>query len=104
MPSSIDSLRLGKANDGRRRLSDEERESIRRKHAGGQGVRSISREFPHVSRRLIQFVLFPARLKVLHDTVKREKRWGKYYHKDAWRETMRKHREKKKTLHAKRII
>jgi hypothetical protein len=71
-----------KMDDGRRKLSDEDKESIVAKYKSGASIHSIAREFyaSHgVCRRTVQFVLFPERDKKLKEQVKKEKRWNKYY-------------------------
>lgn len=90
--------KIPKDKDGRRKLTDQERQSIRAAYNGGQGIHSISRDYPFVSRRLIQFVLFPDRERKLRAIVKKEKRWLRYYHKDKQRAYMRKHRDKRRFL------
>lgn len=107
MPSKTDSLRVGPANDGRRKLMDDERAEIRRKYLSANivsgtrnpcSMRSLAAEYG-VSRRLIQFCVYPERDKVQKERVKKERRWLKWYDKEKHRDSMRKLREKKKRIH-----
>ncbi len=88
-------------DDGRRKLSDEDKTFIRVKYGSGASIRSIAHEF-HAShgicRRTIQFVLFPERDKKLKEQIIKEKRWNKYYSKDRQREYMQKYRAKKRKI------
>lgn len=85
--------------DGRVKLSDADREHIKKLHASGETIRSIWRMYEDkCSRRTIQFVLFPDRYKKLRDAVKKEKSWNKYYNKDSRREYMRTFRKKKREI------
>lgn len=89
---------VGKSLDRRRKLTDGERATIKRKHSSGQTINSIHREYPWVSKRLIQFVIFPERLKRLAENVKQEKRWNKYYTTEKRRDYQRSHRAHRKSI------
>lgn len=92
-------VRLPKGTDRRVRLTDEEREDIKELHfVKGWGVRKIARTYSHVSRRLIQFVLFPDRLKVVADNAKNKKAWLIYYDKEKHTKAMREHRRYKQSI------
>ena len=93
---TIDEINLPKGFDRRVKLTDSDREKIKRLHKKGLGIREIARMFEKkCSRRLIQFVIYPERLKKLYQTQKEEKHWKIYYNKDKWRESMRNHRKYK---------
>ena len=81
-------------DDKRVKLLPEEKERVRELSKEGWSQRQLAREFK-VSRRLIQFILDPAKLKrvvELHDS-------KKYYPgKEEWTKQMRKHRAHKKQL------
>lgn len=83
--------------DKRRRLTEEDKADIRSDYERGEGIRAIARCYG-VSRRLIQFVLFPERLE--QNLLCRAKRGGSraYYDKDKQCEYMRKCRAHKKDL------
>ncbi len=100
---ATDHIKLPRDKDRRVKLSDEEREYIKKRYKEGETIRGISRAYPHVSRRLIQFVIFPERKDVV---VKRYKERGQAktsYAKNRgkkWAEIMREHRRyKQKVLH-----
>jgi hypothetical protein len=80
--------------DGRTKMLPCQKERCIALYEEGTGIRALSRMF-NVSRRLIQFLLFPERKeKNLQD---REERGGtmKYYDKDYHKFHMKKHRAKK---------
>lgn len=90
----VDDIRVsGTPHD--KRITD--KIEIIRLHAEGVGILQLSRDY-RVSRRLIQFVLFPERL----ETVKqhREDRGGtmQYYDKDKHRIAMQTHRDHKRKV------
>jgi len=99
-----DERRTGKKYDRRIKLTDGDREEIRRLYrehgdrvlkgnvGNSYSTRGLAKLFG-VSRRLIVFVLHPEREKKLRDQVKKEKRWNKYYTTEKNREYMRTHRE-----------
>lgn len=88
---------FGETKDKRRKLTEEQRNEVRGLHEAGESIHSLSKSF-EVSRRLIQFILYPERLeKNLKD---RNARGGsmQYYDTNTRREDMRKHRAYKKSL------
>ena len=71
----LNNLKIGKDLDKRRKLTDEERERIKFLYQSGSSIRRIAKIFEHkISRRTIQFILFPDRLKKQYD-YKRERHW-----------------------------
>jgi len=98
MPTRIDSLRVPKDKDRRRKLSDDQKEMIKELNANGHTKHALAKTFG-VSRRTIQFICNPQALK---DNLERRKERGgsvQYYDKDKHRESMRRHREYKRSLH-----
>lgn len=92
----VDEIKLPKGFDRRVKLTDSDREKIKRLHKEGKGIREIARMFEKkCSRRLIQFVIYPERLKELYRKQKEEKHWSIYYDKDKRKEYMRNHRKYK---------
>lgn len=92
--------RVGSQNDGRRKLTDEDREYIKQLHKRGEPVREIARIMAGVcSRRTVQFVLFPERLERVKARAKEVKRGEPYNTKDIRLEVMRKHRNKIRLVH-----
>ena len=68
--------------DRRRKLSEEDKEDTRARHKSGQGIREIAREYAgKCSRRLIQFVIYPQRLKQLQERNREQQHWKKYYNR-----------------------
>jgi len=56
--------RVGKERDRRRKLTEEDRAIIRKLYNLGMSIRGIARLFSHkTTKRNIQFILFPERLK-----------------------------------------
>lgn len=101
MPNKkLENYRVGKTNDKRRKLNDEDKAYIKQLHFRDKlGVREIARLFEGVcSRRLIQFVLFPERLEALQKHNKETKHHLKYYDKEKHRKYMRSHRQHKRKL------
>lgn len=88
-------MRIGKENDARVKLSDEDREYIRKLYKkDGLPIREIARLFEKkCSRRLIQFVIFPERLEVVKKRAIENKNHKKYYSKEKHREYMRNYRK-----------
>jgi len=96
MSHIIDDTNLPKGFDRRVKLTDSEREEIKKLYKEGNTIRSIARLFEKkCSRRLIQMIIFPERLKAMYERQKEEKHWLKYYDRDKRREYMRKHRRYK---------
>jgi ribosomal protein S9 len=86
-------FRIGKENDRRRKLTDEEKADIKKEYdAGGIGTRPLATRYG-VSRRLIMFIVHPERLKEYQARQKEEKHWAKYYDKDKRREYQRNFRK-----------
>jgi len=83
-------LKVGKEKDKRRKLDDEERETIKDLYKMGLSIREIARIFKHkCSRRNIQFILFPERLERQYE-YKKERNWD--YNRERHREAMKKYR------------
>ncbi len=86
--------KIPRDQDARRKLTPEDVDRIRGLYQADHPIRAIAREFPHVSRRLIQFTLFPERLQA----VNHPGHWKKYYDKEKQRVAMRKHRARRRSL------
>ncbi len=96
MTNIIDDTNLPKGFDRRVKLTDSEREEIKRLHKEGNTIRSIARLFEgKCSRRLIQYIIYPERLEAVYRRQKENKNWLIYYDKDKRREYMRGHRRYK---------
>lgn len=96
MPAKVDKLTLGDRSLKRSaKLLECQVERIKSLH-GEMSIGAISRMF-NVSKRTVQFIIFPERR--LHNVALRKKRGQKkYYNKEKHAESMRKHREHKKIL------
>jgi hypothetical protein len=85
--------RIGKELDKRRKLSDEDKEHIKKLYIEGCAIREIARIYEKVcSRKLIHYVLFPERLEVVKKRQIENKNWIKYYDKDKRKQYQRTHR------------
>lgn len=69
-------VRVGKENDRRRHITDEDRKRVRTLHKQGEPIREIARQLEGIaSRRAIQFILYPERLERVKARAKEVKRW-----------------------------
>lgn len=94
MPYKTDKLKLGKSLSRRVKMQPHQKEEAKQLHKTGTSINAIARTFK-VSKRLIQFILFPERQqKNLQD---RAKRGGTmvYYDKDYHKEKIKSHRRYK---------
>lgn len=86
-------------DDGRRKLHPGDDEKIRSFYASVHSQRETAAKFG-VSRRTITFILYPERLKIVQEKRKKTKYSQNYYNSvargEAWRDTMRKYRKKKR--------
>lgn len=76
------------------KLTNEDKEDIKLLYASGWAIRKIQRKFNFVSRRIIQFVLFPERLVAM----RRNRDVPRYYNKEKHRKYMQDHRKYKKSI------
>lgn len=104
MVSIADEVRVvGTKYDRRRRLTEEDREDIKRDHAAGDSIHAIARCYG-VSRRLVQFILYPERHE--ENKARRRARGGSraYYDREKNTGYMRRCRAHKKELYDKKLI
>lgn len=98
MSALIEALRVGYEHDGRRKISDEQKQEVRRRFEVEQkSIHSISKS-TGISRRSVQFILFPERAEVVKARAKEVKRWEKYNRPEYHTPAMREHRKKKNIL------
>lgn len=72
----------GTTLDRRRKLTDEEREHIKDLHKKGESIHEIARIYQNkCSRRLIQFIIHPERLKTLQKRNAKNQHWKTYYNR-----------------------
>jgi len=88
---------FGRIHDRRIRLSESDKKEIIDAWRSGVSIHQLSRDY-HISRRTIQFILFPERKERNYEL--RTQRGGSkiYYDRNKWRAIMRKHREHKRQL------
>lgn len=100
MPYKSSSIKLSDKQDRRRKLTDAQKEEIKRIYAEGNlGTRPIAKMF-NVSRSTIQVIVNPAIAQRHHDRM--AKHWRDYRPtKEEWAETIREHRHYKQELYVK---
>jgi len=90
-------LRVGKEKDRRRKLTDEERQTIKDLYQMGFKIREIARIFKkRCCRRNIQFILFPERLKRQY-VYRKERNWD--YDKERHKKGMKSYRNYLKSIY-----
>lgn len=91
MSSPIDKIPIkNRLLDRRVKLTDDDRVEIIRLFNDGMAIRAIARLFDKVSRRLIQFIIYPERIKKQDSS--------QFYDKEKHKQYMRKHRAYKREL------
>lgn len=100
MPYKSEKIKLSREQDRRVKLSDEQREEIKKKfELGIYSQRALAREY-NVSRRLISFILFPDKAELAKEQLKERKADGRYKpSKEQWAATVREHRRYKQELY-----
>ena len=100
MPYKSSTLKLSETQDRRRKLTDEQKEEIKRIYQSGVcGTRPLAKQFG-VSRSLIQVIVNP-------NIAMRQKQYVKDHWRDyrptkeEWAETMKEHRHYKQELYLK---
>ena len=69
--------------DRRRKLTDEDKEDIKKLHKDGESIHGIARLYvAKCSKRLIQFVIYPERLKAMQERDAKNQHWKKYYNRE----------------------
>ena len=98
MPLLIDALRVGNEHDGRKKISDEQKADVLRLYNNKrESINQIARTVG-ISKRSVQFILFPERLAVVKARAIEVKRWEPYNAKEIHTPAMQKHRAKKQEL------
>ena len=100
MPYKSEKLKLSETQDRRRKLTDDQKEEIKRIYESGVcGTRPLAKQF-NVSRKTIQLIVNPEMKQRQHDYVANN--WRKYRPtKEEWAETMKEHRHYKQELYLK---
>lgn len=90
--------------DRRVKLTSEDKESIVKEYDSGLiSINGLAKKYG-VSKRLIQFTLFPKRKEKARQSLLERQKEGRYYNKDKHKEYMKKHREHKKDLYNKGLL
>ena len=99
MPYKSEKIKIQQTEFDRRiKLSPNDKIRIKQYHKEGWSQRALAREF-NVSRRLIQFIVFPEKHE---ENLRRRKESGgsnQYYSKEKQREYVKNHRRYKQSLH-----
>jgi DNA invertase Pin-like site-specific DNA recombinase len=100
MPYKSEKLKLSPTQDRRRKLTDEQKEEIKKLYATGLvGQRPLAKQFG-VSRSLIQIIVNPEIAEKKKQRIKEH--WRDYRpSKEEWAETIREHRRYKQGLYLK---
>ena len=100
MPYKSEKIKLSESQDRRRKLTDEQKEEIKRIYAEGKvGQRPLAKQFG-VSRSIIQLIVNPERAKSVKERAK--KHWRDYRpSKEEWAKIKREHRHYKQELYLK---
>lgn len=92
-------LKLSKEDDKRVKLNDEEKKEIKKLYDTGMFSQRKLAKMYGVSRRSIQFIIDPEKLKENRKKFSERQKDGRYYNKERHREYIKKHRERKKQLY-----
>lgn len=85
--------------DRRVKLTEQDKEHIVEEYATGLiSVNGLARKYG-VSKRLIQFTLFPERREKAKQLYEERRKDGRYYDKEKHKESVKKHRRYKKKLY-----
>lgn len=99
MPNKLDKIAIDNPkNDKRVKLSSKDKEDIKKEHdTGSISINALARKYG-VSKRLIQFTLFPERKEKAKEQFAERQKDGRYYSKEKQRVYMKDHRLHKKDL------
>ena len=105
MPYKSEHIKLPRELDRRVKITDTHKSAIKKLYDTGLGIREISRRFAGIcSRRSIQFILFPDRLKQLQDKHRAEEHWKTFYNRKQLTKAVANLRKYKHDLYKKGII
>lgn len=94
---NIDKVRVPKEQDARVKLTDAERESIKTMWCDGASIKGLAKLF-NVSRRTIQFILFPSRKEKMLEARKARFWKNHWYKRRKHNIAMRRCRNRKRTM------
>lgn len=104
MPFKFDNVPINNPQlDKRVKLTEEDKSSIIEEHKAGASIHSLSRKYK-VSRRLIQFTVYPERKETAKKMFAERQKDGRYYDKDKHKDYMKSHRDHKKDLWDKGLM
>ena len=90
--------------DRRRKLTDDDKEDIKARHKRGEAIHAIARAYKDkCSKRLIQFIIYPERLKQLQDKHRKAQHWRKYYNRKQLTQATRNWRAYKYRLYRMKL-
>lgn len=92
-------LKLSKEDDRRIKLNDEDKEEIKKLYDTGMFSQRKLAKMYGVSRRSIQFIIDPEKLKKNRENFSERQKDGRYYNKEKHREYIKEYRERKKQLY-----
>lgn len=92
-------LKMKKEDDKRVKLTEDDKQEIRKLYSQGLMSQRELAEMFNVSRRSIQFALDPEKLKRNNEQRTERGKDGRYYQKQKQREYMREYRHRKKMLY-----
>lgn len=98
MPLKVDTLLIPRELKKTTKYTDEQKNKVRILYDKGIGIREISREIP-MSRRMVQFVLFPERAELAKKNFAKRQKDGRYkYPTEVQTRMVRECRERKKGI------
>lgn len=105
MPRKSDSIPINDPKlDKRVKLTDENKQQIKDEYITGTiSINGLARKWD-VSKRTIQFILFPERAEHAKKLYAERRKDGRYYDKDKHTKAVREHRDHKKKLFEKGLL
>lgn len=101
MSRRLEALRLTPKFDRRRKLTEEQKEEIRKRK--DKSSRQLAKEYG-VSRRLIVFIQHPERLERQKELYRERRKDGRYYNREDHTESIRQYRNYKRELLKKKKL
>jgi hypothetical protein len=93
----LEKIKYTEQQDGRRKILSSQHEDIRAKYKAMKSMRKVASLYG-VDKRLIQFIVYPERLKKLQEWNKEIKHHKKHYNTEKRKFYMRKYRARKKEM------
>lgn len=75
----IEKKKLPRELDRRVKITEEMKADIEKRYKEGEAIRAIAREYPEISRRSIQFIIYPERLEKQKQQYKNNNQNAKSY-------------------------